>query len=374
MRRAIRRTYQSSVVLFSLSCCLSQVFAQQQPGSIPQAGQLQAPLALSPAAADHRLVLDVVVTDKSGKAVKGLEQKDFTVLDNGHPQNILSFQASGDETATTNTQTADPPVRIILLIDEVNTDFRRVAYEREEIKRFLQQNGGTLAHPVSLAFFSDAGTEIQGNASRDGNGLLAVFDQHETALRSIRRSEGFYGAVERFQLSMTTLQSLVAQEGKQPGRKVIIWISPGWPMLSGPNVNLAAKQADGLFASVVSISTVLRAARITLYSIDPLGVADAGGIRVTYYEQFLKPVTVANKTQIGNLALQVIATQSGGKALYSSNDIAEQINRCLADVEAFYTLTLDTAPSDGVNVFHTLAVKVAPGGLTARTRNGYYSQ
>jgi VWFA-related protein len=347
---------------------LLPAFAQQS-GSVPAAGQLHTGLA-----ADHRLVLDVVVTDKSGKAVKGLEQKDFAVLDNGHPRNILSFQASGGETAKELAQPADSSVKIILLVDEVNTNFRRVAYERDQIKRFLQQNGGTLAHPMSLAFFSDTGTEIQENASRDGNGLLAAFDQHETALRSVRRAEGFYGALERFQLSMTTLQSLVAQEGKVPGRKIVIWISPGWPILSGPEVNLGTKQAEGLFASVVSISTALREARITLYSIDPLGVDDGGAVNLTYYQEFLKPVTVAKNTQIGDLALQVIATQTGGLALRSSNDITQQINHCLADVDAYYTLTLEMAPADEVNAFHGLTVKVAPGGLTARTRNGYYSQ
>jgi VWFA-related protein len=365
-------TGQSRVVLLGLVCCLPLAFAQQ-PGSVPAASQLHSPTALSPATTDHRLVLDVVVTDKSGKAVKGLGQKDFTVLDNGHPQEILSFQASGGETATAVAQPADPPVKIILLVDEVNTSFRRVAYERDQIKRFLQQNGGTLAQPMSLAFFSDMGTEIQENTSRDGNGLLAAFDQHETALRTVRRGAGFYGALERFQLSMTTLQSLVAQEGKLPGRKIVIWISPGWPILSGAEINLGAKQTEGLFASVVSISTALRAARITVYSIDPLGVDDSG-FDLTYYQEFLKPVTVATKTQIGNLALQVLATQTGGLALRSSNDITQQISRCVADVAAYYTLTLEAAPADEVNAFHTLTVKVAPGGLTARTRNGYYSQ
>ncbi|MGD0443190.1 MAG: VWA domain-containing protein [Edaphobacter sp.] len=369
----MRVTCKGSVFLLLLSCCFSRTFAQQQPGSAPQAGQ---PLLPSAVAADHRFALDVAVTDKSGKAVKGLEQKDFTVLDNGHPQNILSFKATGggSETATAVAQPADPPVRIILLIDEVNTDFRRVASERDEIKRFLLQNGGTLTHPMSLAFFSDTGTEVQPSASRDGNGLLAMFDQHETALRTVRRSEGVYGALDRFQLSMKALQTLVEQEGRLPGRKVVVWISPGWPILSGPNINLDTKQTGQIFASIVSISTILREARMTIYSIDPLGVSDAGSINQTYFEEFLKPVTVARKTQIGDLALQVIATQTGGLTLRSSNDIAQQIDRCFADVDAYYTLMLETAPGDEVNTFHTLTVKVAQGGLTARTRNGYYSQ
>jgi VWFA-related protein len=359
------------MLLLCLLCYSLPVFAQQQGSSAPVAGQLQ-PAPSSDAA--NRVVLDVVVTDRAGKVVKGLEEKDFTVLDGGHPQKILFFRAAGGEVVPANVQPAEPPVKIILLVDEVNTNFRRVAYERDQIKHFLLQNGGNLAHPISLAFFSDAGTEIQDNASRDGNALLASFDQHETGLRSIRRSQGFYGAVDRFQLSLKTLQSLVAKEAQTPGRKMVVWISPGWPMLSGPNIQLSAKNEAGLFASIVSVSTALREARITLYSVDPEGAGSAIGTQNFYYQEFLKPVTVAKNAEAGNLALEVLAVQSGGLALTASNDITGQIARCVADADASYTLTVDAAPADSPNAYHAMTVKVATLGLTARTRSGYYAQ
>jgi VWFA-related protein len=353
-------SYRAAIFSLCLSCFSSAAFAQLQTPS-------------SPPPNDRRLVLDVVVSDKSGKAVKGLEQKDFTVLDNGHPQDILSFQVIGGGAVAASVEPAEPPVKIILLIDEVNTTFRRVAYERDQIKRFLQQNGGVLAHPVSIAFFSDTGTEIQNNASRDGNVLLAAFDQHETALRSVRRSAGFYGAVEKFQLSLNTLQSLVAKEAQAPGRKIVVWISPGWPILSGPEVDIGAKEQASLFASIVSISTALRHARMTLYSVNPEGAGDAIGTQF-YYQEFLKPVTSAKKTMPGNLSLQVLAVQSGGLVITASNDIASGIARCVADADAYYTLTVDAAPADQPNTYRAFDVKVATPGLTVRTRSGYYAQ
>jgi VWFA-related protein len=365
-------TYLVRTSLLSFLCCSLPVLAQQQP-TAPATGQLQIRPA-SPDAADHRLVLDVVVTDKSGKAVKGLEQKDFTVLDNGHPQAILSFQASGGGGATTANVQPETPVQIILLVDEVNTSFGRVAYERDEIKRFLLQNGGKLARPVSLAFFSDAGTDIQNATSRDGNALLAVFDQHETALRGIRRSSGFYGAVERFQLSLNTLNSLISKEATFPGRKIVIWISPGWPILSGPQVDLSDKQRSGFLASITSISTALRETRMTLYNINPEGAEDACEFQAFYYKEFLKPITAARQVLPGNLALQVLAIHSGGLVFSASNDITAQIDHCVADADVFYTLTLDAAVAEKPNEYHAIEVKVAAPGLTARTQSGYYVQ
>lgn len=322
---------------------------------------------------DRRLVLDVVVTDPSGKPTPGLEEKDFSVLDNGHDQKILSFRASGGETVPADSQPPEQPVKIILLVDEVNSDFRRVAYEREQIKQFLQKNGGVLKHPLSMAFSTDKGTQVENGSSTDGNALLAVFDQHETALRTIRRGAGVYGAIERFQLSMNALQNLAQTEEKEPGRKLVVWISAGWPTLSGPGIELTTKDQANLFSSIVSISTALRQARLTLSSVNPEG-AGAGESQDFYYETFLKPVSRARDTQIGNLALQVIAMQSGGLALHASNDIAGQIARCIADADSYYTLVVDQAPADAPNSYHALTVKVAKPGLTARTRAGYYGQ
>jgi VWFA-related protein len=358
--------HRATLVFFCLTVLSLSAFSQQQT---PRSDQL--PAAVAPPLTDARdphLVLDVVVTDKSGKPRAGLTQNDFVVRDNGQIRKILSFRAVDGAAPT------EPPVKIIVMVDEVNTTFNRVAYERDQLKKFLLKNGGQLTHPVSLGFFSDTGTEVQNNSSRDGNALLAEFDEHVTKLRTIRRSTGFYGAEERFSLSLKGLSLLAAAEAKEPGRKMVIWISPGWPILSGPNINLTTREEQGLFSSIVYLSTALRQARITLYSIDPLGVEDAATNRLTYYEEFLKPVSAPRDAQAGNLALQVLARQSGGQALNSSNDITEQITRCVSDADAFYTLAIDPTPSDRPNQSHSVAVNVETPGVNARTRNLYYGQ
>jgi VWFA-related protein len=318
---------------------------------------------------NHEIKLDVVVTDRSGKVVPGLKQDDFALFDNKKPQPVLSFQAE-----TKPTLTPDAISEVILIVDEVNVDFERVAYERDQIKRFLKRDNGKLAQPVSMLFFSDTKNEMQNNPSLDGNNLLAAFDQNINSLRIIRRSTGVYGAEDRIQLSLNMLHALAAREATKPGRKLVIWISPGWAALSGPRITLTTKESQYIFNNVVGVSTALRQARITLYSVDPLGTADSGGLRTTYYQEFLKGVTKPSQVLIGNLALQVFATQSGGLAIYGSNDIVEGIDRCIADANAFYVMTMAMAPADHPNEYHSLDVKVRTPGLTARTRTGYYAQ
>jgi VWFA-related protein len=313
-----------------------------------------------------RITLDVVVSGKNGKPVPALEQQDFTLLDNKQPQKLLSFQAVEGASAS-------EPVEIILLLDEVNANFQTAANERDQIKKFLRQNGGQLAQPVSMIFFNDAGAKTQ-KATRDGNALIAAIDQNKTALRSSRPSQGIYGAEDRVQMSLQELNSIAADEQNKPGKKMLIWLSPGWAMLSGPRIDLTKKDHESVFGAIIQASTELIQARITLYSIDPAGAVEAGGLRTTYYQEFLKAVRAPGQSQPGNLSLEVLAEQSGGRVLNSSNDIAGEIASCAADATAYYVLTFAPPVADGPNEYHALDIRLDKPGLKARTRAGYYDQ
>jgi VWFA-related protein len=342
-------------VLPALLLCAGVSFAQQASGPTQPA---------APEAAGNKITLDVVVAAKNGQPVGGLTEQDFTVLDNKAPQKIIAFRALGD---------GDAPVEFLIVIDDVNAVYTTIAYERSEIDKFLHANGGHLAYPGQLAIFTDTGTQIQNGFSKDGNALSAALAQYTIGLRDIRQSAGFYGATDRLELCIRMLHQLAGYGAKVPGRKIVLWISPGWPILSGPNVELSAKEQQRIFGTIVSLSTELRKAGITVDSIDPLGTADTGGLRTVYYQNFLKGIRKPNNAEFGDLALQVIATQTGGLVLNSSNDVAGELQKSIDDAHAYYELSFDAAPGEP-NEYHQLEVKVAKPGLVARTRTGYYSQ
>ncbi len=351
------------LVLFVL-CFPTSMFAQDK---VPPPAALPARSDPHPEV-NRRVLLDVVVTDKSGRPVPGLQQSDFTLLDDKQPQPITSFRAI-EETTTT----ADP-LQVIVLIDGVNTAYQGVIYQRNELIKFLQRDNGHLALPMSLILLSDTSTQIQPTPSRDGNALVTALNANQSSLRIIGRSQGFYGGADRVQISIKALEQLIAYETKQPGRKLLVWLSPGWPLLTGPNIQMTEKGRESIFRTVVAMSTALREARITLYSVDPAGMSDAGSMRTFYYESFLKGVPSANKVDNSNLGLQVLAVQSGGRVLNSSNDIARLIATCLDDSKAFYTLTFESPRADHPDEYHSLQIQIDKPKLTARTRTGYYAQ
>jgi VWFA-related protein len=316
----------------------------------------------TPAAASN-ISLAVVVTPKSGPPVADLQQQDFTIFDNKTPRPITSFHAFGGSQA---------PVHVLIVLDAVNVPYQSIAYSRGEIDKFLHANGGRLAYPTQLAFFTDKGMQIQQSFSTDGNELSSSLDQYAVALRDIRRSSQ-YEANDRFNLSINALHSLSESQAKLPGRKLILWVSPGWPLLSGPRIYLDDKQENQLFSMIVGLSTQMREAAVTLYNINPFGAAEGVG-RQFYYESFLKGVSKPNQAQIGDLSLQVLAAQSGGLVLNGSNDLTGLLEQSAADGHAYYELTFDPPRADHPEEYHHIEVQVNRPGLTARTREGYYLQ
>jgi VWFA-related protein len=311
----------------------------------------------------HQIVLDVVVTDKAGKPVPGLQEQDFTLLDNKKPQKLTSFRAvEGSNT--------DLPVKLILVIDEINESFVNVSAERERIGKFLQADGGKLPLPTTLMVASDSGTSASSAATQDGNALFAQLTSEKTAIRTNSQA-GAYGAMDRITLSLRAIQQLLQKEASQPGRKLVVWISPGWSLLSSQEMNLGNDARQKIFNTIVELSYYLRESRITLYNVDPSRTVDT---RTAFlYQSFLKGQNNSKQTEFGHVALQVLAEQTGGRVLLSSNDLGAEINKCISDAQAFYVLSFQAAPPDEVNAYHAIEVKLDKPGLSARTRTGYYT-
>jgi hypothetical protein len=154
---------------------LSTMACGQQPGT----EAVSPPLA--PGSPQHEpelrageglLHLDVVVTDKLGRPVTGLKANDFALLDNGQPNKIQSFQAFDGISAKPN-----PPVEVILVMDAANHSSDEDSDEHNAVDKFLRQNGGHLAQPVSIYRLSNEGLFATARPSSDGNALAAEISQ-----------------------------------------------------------------------------------------------------------------------------------------------------------------------------------------------------
>lgn len=233
-------------------------------------------------------------------------------------------------------------MEVVLVIDAVNVEARELAIEREEIKRFLKTDKGRLAYPTTFAVLTETGIQLHLGSSRDGKAISNALDHSRIPARSTGRDTD-RGATASFESSFVGFAQVVAEERERSGRKLIVWLSPRWPMHSNPQ-----------------ISRPFQEGQITLYMVDPSGTAD------------LEPGL--EDTPVNRIRPADTATQSGGLALHPGNDMASAMRRCVADARTYYEISFNPATADRPNEYHHLEIRVAKPGLTARTRQGYYSQ
>ena len=345
-----------------LACTL---FVSLLPAALTVAAQQSLP-AISPpgpSSSSQQIHLDVVVDSKTGQPVNYLGQQDFTVLDNKSPRPITSFKV------VTATQ---EPVTVILFIDAVNTPYDLLGSVRNATESFLKKNEGALANPTSIAVLTDDGVQFPKAFSANGMALSDDLEHRQIGLRQITNTSQF-SAGERFLISVRALHQLTLFAARLPGRKVILWISPGFPLVSGPNYSpLTFDAEEAILGDVIYFSGELRQDRITLYNVNPVGTGQST-FSENYYQTFVKGVTGPRDAQLADLSVQVLSAQTGGLALVSDNDIAKMIQRCIADANSWYEITFDPPPTGKPNEYHHIEVRLDQPGLVARTRTGYYA-
>jgi VWFA-related protein len=117
-------------------------------------GQAPPPATEPPAASirvtTHMVLVDVVVTDKQGKAVPGLHPEDFVVEENGKAQKIASVTMPAENAPHAPAQLppgiysnrpqyrSSGPITVMLL-DALNTAYTDQAYARRQMLRFVKE-------------------------------------------------------------------------------------------------------------------------------------------------------------------------------------------------------------------------------------------
>jgi VWFA-related protein len=393
---------------------------QDAPGA--SAPALQPRPALPPGASTvARITVDVQVTDSAGRPVPGLTLSDFSTYDSGKAVKNLELSRAGSE-----------PTEIIFLIDPLSADFEEISRTKQQIRNLVQKNGGKLPYAVSVAWLDLAPIKhargqapparlistggpvetvvipIDNNraslhvllASQDGMALGRAVDKADIYPPGILAAQGAQGREQRVRLSLQALDVVASAESERPGHKLVLWISPGWPLLA-QNDDRGRRQ---LFNYVVAVNSELTQSRVTLFAIDPLGVSgqmneyqsapmNSGiasaesaantalfnqGMIASSQEGSVTPTLFAprNAQQVraNDVGLPALALQSGGQVLAKTNDIPSELAQCVAAAASFYKLSYDAPASTKANEYHGISVRVARPGLTVRTRAGYYGQ
>jgi VWFA-related protein len=320
-----------------------------------------APLsATDPVVRDGLFSIDMVVADSAGNPVSHLPSWDFTLLDNGRPAKIRTMHNSLEASV--------PAPELIFVLDAINLSPQQLTQTESAIVHFLRRNSGRQDSPCFLYRLTRDGLFSSSKPTRDGNLLAKEVEQHKsprTVWRSSRNNEpgplgSWEGRSQPNPLSLRALGSIAIDQREIAGRKVAVWISPGWPV-NGGDIN---------FDEATELSTRLREARITLDNVNVWPNPDQS----FNYRDYLEAPRSQKDMQPAKMALQVIATHTGGLVLNSSRDLDRDIERCVEEERSFYTLTFNPPHTSQMDEFHDLRIQMARPALTVRAPTGYYNE
>lgn len=323
------------------------------------------------------VLLDVVVNDQSGKPLRTLTQNDFTILEDGKPQQISSFEPP----AQNGSSLLPNAPHTIILLDELNADFANLSYARDRILQFLQQNHLERT-PTSLMTLNLRGLHVIENYTQDAELLKQRLDEfHPASINPVEGESQQDKVQEHAQKSINSLVDLARASLGSPYNLNVIWVTNGF---AGTLKETSSQ--DGAQNGLRRLANLLMTARIRLYSIDPGGVKPLA-VTVVATPMASKPISknhildsarsnddLASGTAYeANELLSRLTSMTGGQAFYGRNDVEIALSQAVDDGAANYSISYSPSNTDFAGEYRRIEVRTNLEHVMARTRLGYYA-
>jgi VWFA-related protein len=352
--------------------------------------------------------VDVVARDKHGPAA-GLTRADLTLLDNGKPQDIAFFTVKSAGALATSPPAARPlsnaplispgvvsnrpglnedapATQTVLLLDRVFTSQLNQIFAIQRIAKFLdlrRKRDGvgiyTLGRDVRV--IQDV-TDDDRLLRRAANGLKAqdvAKRSSDTTGMTEREADDYsqLNMLERVLALKHALQSTARHLATVPGRKNLIWISEGFPLLyCPPHLPCFDYSPD-----MQEAARALNDANVALYAVDPRGLVGALG-RMTGISnaegrgpasQHVPGYLMAPVGPEHIETMNLLAGLTGGDVYFNTNGIEESMLKAVEDGDVTYSLGFYPSEDSQDGKVHKLKVSVAKGGLSLRYRESYFA-
>jgi Ca-activated chloride channel homolog len=258
------------------------------------------------------VVLNATITDTAGKAVGGLKQKDFKVLENGVEQKIESFHAE------------ETPFAAAILLDTSGSMEERVSLARSAAIQFL---GGLRSGDVAGIFNFDSKVTLVQDFSSSRDFADRFYDLRANGMTA---------------LNDAVLESAKVLAARPEKRKAIVVLSDGADTMSSASAEKALKAA--------------LAHGITIYTVDMASILTSGKERVQ-----------------SQAALKNFAEKTGGRFVATPGGMAlrEAFKQVVGELGTQYTITYEPLNTTRDGKWRSIELRVARPSLNIRTRKGY---
>jgi VWFA-related protein len=366
--------------------------------------------------------VDAVVTDRKGRHVEDLTEDDFELFVDGKKQPLTHFShislptAKREAPTKTNTPRAPEsmPTRqiapeearrtIAFIVDDLGLTFQSMALVRETLKTFVKEqmqegdlvaiirtgNGlgmleqftsdkrilytaieklmwNPLSRDMTPTFDDTSGTDEMSEAEAEQQAEQQAVNNSFEEFRETSFTTGTLGATN---FVIRSLRGL-------PGRKTAILLSDGFRINGRSGAAGSRNNNDNntqqILQALQSLVEQANRSSVVIYAMDAKGLqpylpgANVGGRpSASAHSDALQ---TAQETLEGPVFL---AQQTGGFAVFNTNDLNIGIAEALYDQQSYYLLGFDPEDEKFDRRHHSIKLKVKRPGLKVRTRSGFF--
>jgi len=358
------------------------------------AGQRAASQTPTFRAAVDLVKVDVSVLDKQGQPVRGLTAKEFTLLEDGKPQQIQAF-APVDLPApdlkaapwtrdvapdvATNTDADDLRLVVIVIDDAMLPQDPTIVANAKKIAKSVVEKVGA-QDLAAVVFTRDAkhGQEFTHDHARL---LEAVDSAHSSGFNPL----GDTADAALVASSVGTLAGLAeALGGVTDRRKSVIWIGIGIPFTPWEMSSRSGWQHD-IYLQWVAAMDAVRRANINVFAVDPGGLdglrsllgSRTSGVMTDPYSlrgasNAPRDDGSAAKASTYQRYLQGLADSTGGRSFVNANEFDTSVAQIMRETGSFYLLGYVSTSAAAGQRLRKIEVKVSRPGVSIRARSGYY--
>jgi VWFA-related protein len=338
-------------------------------------------------------IVDVIVTDARGNAIRGLKQSDFTVQEDGNPQPVRSFgefdrgftiepAPEADAGAHSNLQASPTtgPVNI-LFIDALHLNFVGSNRALQAVAAYsARMPAGT---QVAVFWLGISGLHLLQGFSTDPAEIQSAVGVTRTDIGSN------LDCYQTDKLTISALNQVATYVAGIKGRKNLVWMTPGVPVYLLRDGGIEWGRATQCNDNALEPAPLGGGGSIFT---GPDGVATPGldmtevhHLMDTYELFTAEQIAVsplnpnglpANGHALGTqeLVAEEVAEQSGGFAKYNSNDLVGELNQVIDAGSHYYTVSYVPPRRKDDGHYHHITIQVDRPGLRLTYRRGYNSE
>src|SRR5580700_6841821 len=337
-----------------LRCALSLLFAISLFGQAQKPDVAPSPQAPSPPPIQvqvNEVIVPVTVTDEKGRFVSDLDQKDFTVYDEGKEQQIQFF-----------TRERSQPVVVGFLVDLSNSS------------RLHWKNYQDAAVEIVQNLIPGDNPKFSGyliGYSNTADLLVDTSTDPEPMVQKLQKLKPSGGAALYDSIYMAcTSRKLIQGEPIEP-RRILVIVGDGHDNASKKTLDEALEIAQRNLVTIYGVSTVAFGfANEDAKNL--VRLAEETGGRVEYpLEGVYKDVAgfLSTPSDEGNYALKV---GTGQYAAELANGMYRAVEAVVGEVTTQYIIRYIPNSTDAKRQFRNIDVKVNLANVKVRARKGYY--